>query len=115
MKTNLLRLPLSECEISNMHSLLDRLVYLGYGCFGVDFQVAPSSYINLSKLCIDKEYILFCTIFRHVALLVTEISHQNQNFRIIPRMSKISEVSVLIQTISCTSTTAETRAKIWYQ
>ena len=37
--------------------------------------------LNLSERCIDKEY----PIFRHVALLVTEISRQDQNIRIIPR------------------------------
>ena len=34
----------------------------------------------------NKNVFLFGTIFRHDALLVTEISRQNQNFRIIPRM-----------------------------
>ena len=33
-----------------------------------------------------KNILLFDTIFRHVALLVTDISRQDQNFRIIPRL-----------------------------
>ena len=33
-----------------------------------------------------KNILLFGTIFRHVALLFTEISRQDQNFRIIPRI-----------------------------
>ena len=33
-----------------------------------------------------KNVFVFGAIFRHVALLVTEISRQDQNFRIIPRI-----------------------------
>ena len=40
----------------------------------------------MSQWCKDKEYIVFVTISRLVALLVTEISRQNQNFRNIPRI-----------------------------
>ena len=32
-----------------MHSLLDSLVHLGYGCFGDRFPFAPSSYLKLAK------------------------------------------------------------------
>ena len=39
----------------------------------------------MSEQCIDKNILLFSKIFRHVALLFTEISHQDQNFKIIPR------------------------------
>ena len=67
-----------------MHSLLDMSVHLGYGCFEIDFRLLLRVTQNLSERCIDKECI--CKIFRHVALLVTEISCKDQNFRIIPRM-----------------------------
>ena len=40
-----------------MHCLLDRSVHLGYGCFGVDFWSLLQVTQNLSKQCIDKEYI----------------------------------------------------------
>ena len=41
-----------------MHSLLDRSVHGGYGCFGVDFQSLLQVTLNLSERCIDKEYII---------------------------------------------------------
>ena len=40
--------------------------------------------LNLSEQCIDKNLLLFGTIFRHVVLLVTEILRQDQNFQNIP-------------------------------
>ena len=39
----------------------------------------------MSKWCIDKENVFIRTIFRHIALLVTEISSEDQNFKNIPR------------------------------
>ena len=56
--------------------------------------MAVSGYISgrsfkLHKTCqsgVQTRNILFGKIFRHVALLVTEISRQNQNFQIIPRI-----------------------------
>ena len=40
-----------------MHSLLDRSVHWGYGCFGVYFRSFLQVTKNLSKRCIDKECI----------------------------------------------------------
>ena len=41
-----------------MHSLLDRSVHWGYGCFGVYFRsLLQITKTNLSKPCIDKECI----------------------------------------------------------
>ena len=40
-----------------MHSLLDRSVHYGYGCFGVDFRSPLQVTYNLSELFIDKYYI----------------------------------------------------------
>ena len=40
-----------------MHSLFDRSVHLGYGCFGVDFRSLLRVTQNLSEQCIDKECI----------------------------------------------------------
>ena len=48
-KNEFLRLLLPNCEVSNMHSLLDRSMHLGYGCSGGRFPVAPSSYIILVR------------------------------------------------------------------
>ena len=49
----------------------------------------PGCSYKLHKTCQSgvqtKNTLLFDTIFRHIALLVTKISHQDQNFRIIPR------------------------------
>ena len=54
--------------------------------FGGRFPVAPSSYINpFSAVYRQIIIFLFGTIFRHVALLVTEILRQDQNFQNIPR------------------------------
>ena len=40
-----------------MHSLLDRSVHLGYGCFRVDFWSLLQVTQNLSEQCINKECI----------------------------------------------------------
>ena len=64
-----------------MHSLLDRL-----WLFRGKFPAAPSNYIKLVRAVYRQRiYYIFGTIFKHVALLVTEISRQDQNFRSIPR------------------------------
>ena len=70
-----------------MHSLFYRSLHLGYGCFGVDFWSLLRVTQKLYEQLIDKECInfVFSAIFRHVTLLVTKISCQDQNFRIIPR------------------------------
>ena len=38
-----------NCEVFNMHSLLDRSVHCRYDYFGVEFLVAPSSDLKLVK------------------------------------------------------------------
>ena len=53
-----------------MHSLLDRSVHLGYGCFRVDFRSLLQVTQNLSEWCIGNVFV-FGAIFRHVALPVT--------------------------------------------
>ena len=47
-----------------MHSLLDRSVHLGYGCFGVDFWSLLRVTQNLSEQCIDKECICILCNFQ---------------------------------------------------
>ena len=72
-----------------MHSLLDRSVQSGGGGVVWLFQGRFPLHKNFPERCIDKEYIIIWYFFRHVALLVTEILHQDQNLRIIPRIYKI--------------------------
>ena len=40
----------------------------------------------MSERCIDENILLLGTFFRHVVLLVTEISRQDQNFQSIPNI-----------------------------
>ena len=44
--------------LSKLHSLLDRSVHWGYGCFRVDFRSLLQVTYNLSKQCIEKQYII---------------------------------------------------------
>ena len=43
-----------NCDVSNMHSLLDRSVPWGHGCFWTDFRSFLQVTSNMSEQCIDK-------------------------------------------------------------
>ena len=45
-----------------------------------------------SGVLTNKILLLFGTIFRHVVLLITEISYQDQNFAIIPHIICLSQI-----------------------
>ena len=86
-----------------MHSLLDRSVHWGVAISGYIF----SRSLKLHKTCQNgvytKNVILFGTIFRRVASLVTEILPQNQNFRI-----HLCIYNIIYKSIGLLSTMAET-------
>ena len=86
-----------NCEVCLIGQCIEGMVVLEYTS-GRSFNMFKLQK-NLSKRCyrppppppvytkMQKNVFVFCTIFRHVALLlVTEISRQDQNLRIIPRI-----------------------------
>ena len=54
--------------------------------------MAPSSYIKLVRAVYNKIMYFIDTIFRHVALLVTELSRHDENFQNTPRKLKLLRI-----------------------
>ena len=69
------------CTVYLIGQCIEGMAVLG-SFSGRSFKLHKTSQSGVST----KNILLFDTIFRHVALLVTEISRQDQNFRIIPRI-----------------------------
>ena len=67
-------------SVSNMY-IIEGMAISGY-ISGRSFKLHKTCQSSIQT----KHILLLGTIFRHVALLVTEISHQDQNFQIIPRI-----------------------------
>ena len=80
------------------------------------FLVTPSSYIKLVRAVYrQRMFFVFGTLFRHVALLVTEISRQDQNFRISPRTCMLCKSDVIFHTILSSADIFNQRFKIIFQ
>ena len=82
------------CSVCLIGQCIEGMAVLGY-ISGRSFKLHQTCQSSVQT----KNILLFGKIFRHVVSLVTEISHQDQNFKIIPRT--ISSFSGISEKICC--------------